>query len=94
MGDIEDEYDEEEPVIQQKGENTYLVSGMIAIKDLNDKLNLEMACENYETLSGLLVDALGYIPEEIPKEPIVYDGLTFRIQEIKEKRIEKVMIQM
>lgn len=94
MGNIEDEYDEEEPVIQQKGENTYLVSGMIAIKDLNDKLNLEMACENYETLSGLLVDALGYIPEEIPKEPIVYDGLTFRIQVIKEKRIEKVMIQM
>lgn len=94
MGDIEDEYDEKEPIIQPQGENTYLVSGMIAIKELNEYLNQDIICENYETLSGLLIGLLGYIPEELPEQSIIYDNLTFKIQEIKEKRIEKVIVQI
>ena len=94
MGDINEEYDEVEPEIVQVDENTYLLDGGIQIWDLNEELELNLETENYDTLSGYLMEQLGYIPAEGGKDvvEIKEDGLTFVVEEVKDKRITKVRL--
>lgn len=94
MGDIEDEYDEEEPLIVSLGDHAYQIEGRILLEELNEQLDLELESENHETLSGLLLDALGTIPE-VGEQPVVtIDNLSFQIQDVREQRIEKVRLQL
>lgn len=92
MGDIADEYDENEPRITKIDELTYLIDGLITIDELNDKFDLDIDSENYETISGFLIDELGYIPNDGDNRKIEYDNLIFELVSIKEKRIEKLKL--
>lgn len=94
MGNIDDEYDEEELPIQKIDENTFIVDGFINLDDLNEELNLKLESENSETLGGLLIDILGEIPEEHETEEriIEYENCVFKIESVKERRIEKVKL--
>ena len=66
MGDINDEYDDDDPVIRKIDNDTYIVNGLISIKELNDKLqlNLDEETEDYDTLGGFLINQIDYIPSE------------------------------
>ena len=79
MGDIDDEYDEEEEIIDKIDDNTYLVDGDVDLDDLNDELGTSIESESSETIGGFLVDLLGEIPEEsdVGKE-IEYDNFKFK----------------
>ena len=91
MGDIDDEYDEEEEIIDKVDDNTYLVDGDVDLDDLNDELGTSIESESSETIGGFLVDLLGEIPEEsdVGKE-IEYDNFKFKIMAVSERRIERV----
>lgn len=90
MGDLEDE--RIDPEIQKIDDSTYIVNGLITIDDLNDKLNLNLVSDNYETLSGYLIDIIGYIPKDGEGQTIEQDHLIFKIENIKKKRIDKVKL--
>ena len=64
MGDIHEEDEVEEPEIQQLSDEEYLVDGGILLEDLNEELPLPLFSENYDTLSGYMIENLGYIPKE------------------------------
>lgn len=91
MGDIDDEYDEEEEIIEKIDDNTYLVDGDVDLDDLNDELGTSIESESSETIGGFLVDLLGEIPEEsdVGKE-IEYDNFKFKIMAVSERRIERI----
>lgn len=91
MGDIDDEYDEEEEIIDKIDDNTYLVDGDVDLDDLNDELGTSIESESSETIGGFLVDLLGEIPEEsdVGKE-IEYDNFKFKIMAVSERRIERI----
>ncbi|NLC65698.1 MAG: HlyC/CorC family transporter [Clostridium sp.] len=96
MGDIYDEYDIDEPDIFEVEENIYRAKGALSIKELNSKLDLKID-ENsdfYDTLGGLLIYLLGYIPEDGQQEKVEYMGAEFYILEIKNRRIIKVQIKV
>ena len=94
MGDINDEYDEDEPDIKKIDNETYLVDGLISIRDLNERLHLQLdeECEDYDTLGGLLINLIGYIPTEEDHQVIEYQNIVFKIDQIKEMRIQKVKV--
>lgn len=92
MGDISDEYDDGEPKIQKIDNNTYMIDGLITIDELNNKLDLDISSDNYDTLSGLLIDIMGTIPSEGDDRIIELDHLVFKLESIKEKRINKVKL--
>lgn len=92
MGDISDEFDEGEPKIQKIDNNTYLIDGLITIDELNNRLDLGISSDNYDTLSGLLIDIMGTIPSEGDDRVIELDNLVFKLENIKEKRIDKVKL--
>ena len=90
VGEITDEYDREEPEFEQVGERVYRASGKTSIDDVNELLGVELPDEEWDTVAGLVLDILGHIPDE--GEECRIDGLTFTAEEIKGRRIEKVLI--
>lgn len=96
VGDIDDEYDYDEPDILELNKNIYLVRGSTSIKELNNTLDLDIDEENefYDTIGGFLIFKLGYIPDDNSKISITEKNAIFTIEEIKDKKIEKVKIEL
>lgn len=94
MGDIEDEYDKNSPQITKIDDYTYLVDGLVTVDEINSKLNLEIESENYDTISGLIIETIGTIPHEDDFRKITLDELVFELVSVKEKRIDKLKLYL
>ena len=93
MGNIADEFDDEDLSIRQLSRNKYLINGDVSLNDLNDNFHFELESKYYDTLSGILIENLGYIPEDNENiEPITINGIVFKPQRVKNKKIEKVLM--
>ncbi len=94
MGDITDEHDEDEPSIKEVGEHTYIADGLLTISEVNHALDLALdeESEDYDTLGGMVIQLLGHIPTDQEEVSISYKNYVFSIDEVKDKRIEKVRI--
>jgi len=92
MGDINDEHDDEEESIQKLSDNVYLINGTTEIREVNKELDLELENENYDTISALVIENLGYIPEEGEKPSITIDNLLFKVELVSDNRIEKLKL--
>jgi len=93
MGNIDDEFDDEDLSIHQISKNKYLVNGDVSLYDLNDNFHFELESKYYDTLSGILIENLGYIPEDNENiEPITINGVVFKPQRVRNKKIEKVVM--
>ena len=94
VGNIYDEYDEEDKSIQKLDDRTYLVDGGIQIQELNKrlKINIDETDENFDTLGGLITYILGYIPDNDFKEEIKYDNLILKVNKVCSNKIEEVLL--
>ena len=90
MGNIQDVYDEEDPLLEKLSEYTYLVDGFYSLNDLNSKLGLKIDNDEFDTISGFVIDLIGRIPEENEKLQVNYKNLSFQILSVKEKCIDKI----
>lgn len=93
MGEISEEYEEVVQEIIPLNENEYMLDGGILIDDLNEEMGLKLVTENYDTLSGYLIEQLGYIPGKESRETIAADQVEFSIEEMKGNRISKVRMR-
>jgi len=94
MGDIEDEYDPIYNKIKKIDDTTYVIDGMSSLDELNIKLDLHLYSDNYDTLSGYLIDHLGSIPQEHDRRIVKINNLTFQLISVKHKRIDKVKMHI
>jgi len=96
VGNIYDEYDEADSSIQKLTEDSYLVSASIPIQELNRrlKLNLDETNEDFDTLGGLIINILGFIPDESYQEEIHYSNLVMKINKTDYNRIDKVILKI
>ena len=92
VGNIFDEYDDEELDVKKIDDNTYILSGTITSYDLKKILGIEIPEGDYETLSGYLIDRLGRIPDENEHPVIEDEKLTYKVEEIEDKRIKYVKV--
>ncbi|MBF1051845.1 MAG: HlyC/CorC family transporter, partial [Peptostreptococcaceae bacterium] len=92
MGDINDEFDDEEISIQKISENVYAIDGTTEIREINKELNLNLENENYDTVSALIIEKLGYIPDEGEKPTVTIDNLLFKVELVSDNRIEKLKL--
>ena len=91
VGNIFDEYDEEEPDISRK-EDGYIVSGRAELDELAELLDIEFPDEDFQTLNGFMLYELGRLPYENEKIDITYKGYSFKTMGIKNKMIDQVNI--
>jgi putative hemolysin len=82
--------------IKKIDDNTYLVKGRLPVEELNKQLllNLEEDSEDYDTLGGLLIMLLGFIPNDGEEYTLKHNNVVLKIEEVKNKRIEKVKISI
>lgn len=98
MGNIMDEYDEEEENTEIKsiGEDTYLVGGLVDLEELEDILEIGLPYEDYDTLSGFIISLIGRIPTQEDvihnESDVVYHGYRFEIVDLDEKVISQVKV--
>lgn len=94
VGDIQDEYDEEEREVIQLSETEYLIDPHADIHDLNEDLNLKLDLENadYNTLGGLIYHEYGDVPQE--NTSFEYNGIKISILKMDNQRIEKVKLEL
>ncbi len=92
LGDIEDEYDEEEQLLQEQSNNSWLISGSCPLETLSEELGLELPDDAYDTVSGFVIDLLDRIPEEDEKVDVVYKNLRFTVLSVADNRIEQLRL--
>ena len=90
VGDIQDEFDNEEDDILEIGPNTYLCDARIDIEDLNEHLSKELPDEKFDTLGGFVFDLFGKIP--VKYEKVSYDNMDFIIQSVEGHKIKSVKV--
>lgn len=87
VGNIFDEYDDEEKDYEKIDDNTYMISGSVSIHDLRKILNIEIPEGEYDTLSGYLIEELGRIPSDDENPIIETEKVTYKIEEYEDRRI-------
>lgn len=92
VGNIQDEYDEEQSHIEARGKDRFMIDGMSKLEDLEERFGIDFKEEEFETLNGFLISKMDRIPEEHDKFSIVIDGYCFQVIQVKHRRIEKVLV--
>ena len=88
VGEIEDEYDQEEKEIQCINEKEYMLEGSTRLHDIKDIIGLDLESDEFDSIGGLIIGELGRFPEE--KEEVTYNNIKFIVEEVDKNRIKKV----
>ncbi|KQY94614.1 hypothetical protein ASD24_03425 [Paenibacillus sp. Root52] len=91
VGEIQDEFDQERPAIEQVDEMEYSIDGLMLIEEVSERFGLEMDRSDYDTIGGWLYSRVETIPPEVGQS-VEYDGHLFVIQETEHKRISRVNV--
>lgn len=93
VGNIQDEYDNEEDLIKTLADGTYMVNGMTELDDLEKLLQIEFENEDFGTLNGFLIHSLEHIPAEEEKCAVEYGEYRFHIVSVSNNMIENVRVE-
>ncbi len=94
VGEIHDEYDEnEENFVQKVNDLEYIVEGSLSLDDLNDRLDLELESEDYDSLGGFLIQRLDRLPE-VGDEFTTEDGIRMVVDRLDKNRVELVHLYL
>ncbi|MGN1277220.1 MAG: HlyC/CorC family transporter [Floccifex sp.] len=94
VGDVHDEYDEEEQQnIKKINDVTYDVKGYINLHDLNDALGLDLDNEDFDSIGGLVIDALGCFPKQYDTVTLE-NGIKIKVISLEKNRIEEVRLYL
>ena len=93
VGNILDEYDEEEEMLTLSPDGSMLAKGFMDLEDLEESLKISFDKEEYETLNGFLIDQLDRIPAEDEHCVIEYEGYCFTVLSVDNNAIQTVKIE-
>lgn len=90
VGNMQDEYDNEEEEIEQISDTAYHLDGTGDIKEVEEILGIEFPEDGYDTIGGFIISNLGRIPGENENPVIEYGGYSFRVDTVDDRRIEQI----
>ena len=93
VGEIQDEYDVEEPLVELLGDDRARVDGRASVDDLLDLWDIKLQLEDedeYDTVGGLVYHRIGGIPQ--PGDEIHVDGLRLTVETTDGRRVGKVLV--
>ena len=91
VGEIEDEYDVRQSLIRKIDDDLFMVDGRTEIDALEDALGIDLPEGDYNTAAGLVIKALGKIPEQ--GDEAVVGGLEFRVISATPTRVGKIRVR-
>ena len=93
VGNIEDEHDEEETLIRQNPDGSYLMNGLASMPEVIELLGLPVDEDAFETLNGFLVSLLEKIPNDGETAQINMYGYDFNVLKVEDKMIREVLVR-
>lgn len=90
LGNIQDEYDNEEEDIEQLSDNVFTIDGTTDIEEVSELLGRNMPEGSYDTLGGMLLSLFGRIPEPEEHPSVEVANVLFTVESLDERRIDKV----
>ncbi|RCX23608.1 CBS domain containing-hemolysin-like protein [Fontibacillus phaseoli] len=91
VGEIQDEFDEERPGIEQLDEDVFSIDGLMLIESINDRFGFELDSEDYDTIGGWLYSRIEILPPQIG-QTVEYEGYIYLVEETDNKRISRVKL--
>ena len=92
VGEIVDEYDTEELLVQRLPTGEYLVDGGLPVDELNELLDVALPNEEWESVGGFLFGTLEHVP--VPGESVEFDGWRFAAEEVDGRRIRTIRVSV
>lgn len=91
VGEIQDEFDEERPLIENRGPDEHSVDGRLLIEEVNEALGLSLDSDTFDTLGGWIYSRIEMPPKVNQK--ILHEGHEFIIEEVDNRRVNRVFIK-
>jgi CBS domain containing-hemolysin-like protein len=91
VGEIQDEFDEDEATIEPLGENLFAIDGRIPITDVNERFGLDLPHEDFGTIGGYVLGTLGRPPEV--GDTVTADGATLRVKSVDGPRVSILTLE-
>lgn len=94
VGEIRDEYDDDESeLIQKLSDREYLIEGSMKLDDINDALSLHLACEEYDSIGGMIIHHLERVAK-LHDKVTLDNGIVLEAYQVRRNRIEKVKLTL
>jgi CBS domain containing-hemolysin-like protein len=90
VGEIRDEFDDEEPTIRKSDDGSYSIDGRTLLGQINEALDSRFESEDFDTIGGLVLGRLGRPPEV--GDEVVLDGYDLRVDEVDGQRVAQVVV--
>ena len=94
VGNIQDEYDNEDEEISKINETTFTMDGVTDLEEVEEQLNIEFPDGDYDTLGGFIISRLGFLPKDGDMNAVEYAGVRFTVLNVEERRIGKVKVEI
>lgn len=92
VGNIQDEYDNEDDDIKKVNEYSFTVDGATSIDEITDLTGIEFESDTSDTIAGIMLERMGHIPKDGEHPSIMIDGTRFTVQKVEKRRISKILI--
>jgi CBS domain containing-hemolysin-like protein len=90
FGEIQDEYDEETPPLQEETEGSYLVKGYMDLEDLSEEIGYPFVSADVDTIGGLILSLAGRFPDQ--GQRLYYGSWDIEVLEVEDHRIKLVRL--
>lgn len=94
VGNIQDEYDNEDEEISKINETTFTIDGITDIEEVEEQLKIKIPDGDYDTLGGFIISILGYLPKDGEESVAEFENIKFTVLNVEERRIGKVRVEI
>ena len=94
VGNIQDEYDNEDEEIVEVDDNLFTIDGTTAIEEVNELVDDVIPEGDYETLGGFIISQLGYLPKNGDMSVVEFQNLKLTVLNVEDRRIGKVRVEV
>jgi CBS domain containing-hemolysin-like protein len=91
VGEIADEYDQEDPNVEPLPDGDYRVNARLGIDEVNELLDVQLPSTEWDTIGGLLINLVGGVPRE--GQELEFQGLRLTAERVQGRRIGRVRIR-
>lgn len=94
VGNIQDEYDQEDEEISIINETTFTVDGITDIEEVEEHIGKTFPEGDYDTIGGYIISVLGFLPQDGEMNEVTFENVKFTVLNVEERRIGKVKVEI
>lgn len=94
VGNIQDEYDNEDEEISKINETTFTMDGVTDLEEVEEQLGIEFPNDDFDTLGGFIISQLGFLPQDGDMNAVEFENIRFTVLNVEDRRIGKVKVEI